>query len=224
MRTDPAEDWRRLTGLYRQTSDLELRELAADFSNLTAMAQQVLRDELRTRGLKLPFAPGEILLNGAPLRRPRFAAPRPDAYATGGARNSPVAYTWKTLLCDCGEPEQAWQIREVLRQAGIESWIEGPGLYSPHAELDLTLPRVLVAADQLDEARLIAARPIPPEIVELSKMKLPDFEPPRCPRCGAQDPLLEAVHPVNVWKCEVCGEQWSDAGDGLSDEASLAGG
>lgn len=221
MSNDPAEDWRRLTGLYRAMSDLELHELAADFANLTGMAQQVLHDELRRRGLNLPLAQREVLMNGVPLLRPRPFAMPADASVAGAGRDLPVEYTWKTLLCDCDEPEQAWQICEVLRQAGIESWIEGPGRYSLHAELDLTNPRVLVAADQLDEARTIAARPISPEIAELSKMKLPDFEPPPCPRCGAQDPLLEAVHSFNVWKCEVCGQQWSDGGNGSSDLARL---
>ncbi len=221
MRTDPAEDWRRLTDLYRGMDELELRELATDFANLTGMAQQVLRDELRRRGLSLPLTQGEVLLNGVPLPRPRAFVMPADADTK---RDFPVECTWKTLLCECNEPEQAWQMCEVLRQAGIESWIEGPGLYSPHAELDLTNPRVLVAADQLDEARLIAARPIPAEIVELSKMKLPDFEPPPCPRCGAQDPLLEAVHACNVWRCEVCGQQWRDVEKRSSDEAELAGG
>lgn len=221
MRTDPAEDWRRLTDRYRGMGELELHELATDFRNLTGMAQQVLRDELRRRGLNLPLAQAEVLVNGVPLPRPR---PLAMPAAAGVGRDFPVEYTWKTLLCECNEPEQAWQVCEVLRRAGIESWIEGPGRFSPHAELDLTNPRVFVAADQLDEARMIAARPIPPEIVELSRMRPPDFEPPPCPHCGAQDPLLEAVHSWNVWRCEICGQQWRDAGNASSDEATLAGG
>lgn len=224
MRTDRAEDWRRLTDLYRGMGELELHELATDFRNLTGMAQQVLRDELSRRGMNLPLAQAEVLINGVPLPRPRPFAMPADSGATGAERDFPVEYTWKTLLCECDEPEQAWQIGEVLRQSGIESWIEGPGRFSPHAELDLTNPRVLVAADQLDEARMIAARPIPPEIVELSRMRPPDFEPPLCPRCGAQDPLLDAVYSWNVWRCEACGLQWRDTETASSDEAALAGG
>jgi hypothetical protein len=224
MRSDPAEDWRRLTDLYRGMGEVELHELATDFRNLTGMAQQVLRDELRRRGLNLPLAQTDVLVNGVPLPRPRPLDLPADTGAAGGGRDFPVEYTWKTLLCECNEPEQAWQIGEVLRQAGIESWIEGSGRFSPHGELGLTNPRVLVAADQLDEARIIAARPIPPEIVELSRITLPDFEPPPCPRCGAQDPLLEAVYSWNVWRCETCGQQWRDAENASSDEAALAGG
>jgi len=78
---------------------------------------------------------------------------------------------------------------------------------------------VLVAADQLDEARAVAARPIPPDIVEQSKIAPPEFEPPFCPKCGAADPVLENADPVNEWKCEVCGAEWSDPVAGPEDAA-----
>jgi transposase-like protein len=67
-----------------------------------------------------------------------------------------------------------------------------------------------VAADQLEEAREVASRPIPQAIVEQSRMQIPEFELPRCPGCGAEDPLLESADPVNAWLCESCGRQWTD--------------
>ena len=54
MRIDPSEEWRRLTQLYREMSDEELYELEDDFAGLTEQAQQVLRDEMKTRGLVRP--------------------------------------------------------------------------------------------------------------------------------------------------------------------------
>jgi hypothetical protein len=97
-----------------------------------------------------------------------------------------------------------------LSRAGIESWIERPG-----GDWMIGGPRVLVAADQLDEARRIAAQPIPQEIVELSKIDVPEFEPPSCPQCGAADPVLEGVDPFNTWRCEACGKQWTESAPGL---------
>jgi ribosomal protein L37AE/L43A len=135
--------------------------------------------------------------------------------------NFPHDYTWKTQLCECDGLEEAWQISEVLKQAGIESWIERPGSrrYSvvPDASMEGDL-QVLVAADQLDQARAIAARPIPQEIVEQSKMQAPEFEPPVCPVCGAGDPVLEDVDPFNTWKCEACGKEWTESATALKDE------
>ncbi len=135
----------------------------------------------------------------------------PDTPNAGGEVDGPVDYTWKTVLCDCDTSEEAWQLSEALKLVGIQSWIDGPRPRSGYTSFDLPNPRVLVAADQLDRARAIAARPIPPEIVEESETKVPDFEPPACPKCGAPDPVLEAVDPANSWRCEQCGQQWTES-------------
>jgi tRNA(Ile2) C34 agmatinyltransferase TiaS len=74
----------------------------------------------------------------------------------------------------------------------------------------LSYPRVVVAADQLEQAREIAARPIPQEIIDEFNAPPEEYKPPVCPKCGAEDPVLESADPVNSWLCESCGEQWSD--------------
>jgi hypothetical protein len=137
----------------------------------------------------------------------------------------PPEYTWKTPLCACDAPEEAWQISEVLRRAGIESWIERPGTGRAAAwdEGMVGNFQVLVAADQLDAARQIAAQPIPQEIVEQSKIEPPEFEPPRCPGCGAADPVLESVDPSNSWLCEACGMQWTEPAGDLNESPEQSG-
>jgi ribosomal protein L37AE/L43A len=71
-------------------------------------------------------------------------------------------------------------------------------------------PRVLVAADQLDQARAIAAQPIPQDIVDDSKTGAPEYEVPKCPKCGAEDPILESVEQANHWRCEQCEVEWTE--------------
>jgi ribosomal protein L37AE/L43A len=208
MWDNPAEEWRRLSELYSKKSDDELCELAAGFSDLTEVAQQVLRDEMRKRRLDEAQAAIRAATNSvhpAPLRwnpgdtQSNFAAMNQEY-------DPPCEYTWKTPLCERDEREEAWQVAEVLRRAGIESWIERPqSPFGPSGR------RVLVAADQLDEALQIAVRPIPQEIIDLSRMEVPDFEPPACPGCGAADPVLEDVNPVNMWRCEACAKQWTES-------------
>ncbi len=204
MQIDPVIEWRRLSEHYRALSEEQLRELAHDYADLTETAQQALRAEMSSRGLGAP------MWSDAPQARVQPAGSSAVLNEDGVADGPLVDYTWKTLLCECDTDEQAWQISEMLRQAGIESWIDGPSRYSPHPELDITSPRVLVAADELDQARLVAARPVPQEIVEESQMKGPEFEMPKCPRCGVSDPTFESAEPVNCWKCESCGAEWSD--------------
>ena len=237
MQADPIFEWQRLTEHYRQMSEGELLALAGDLADLTETAQQALRSEMHSRGLGDPESTRSApALQSVPKEPPQAPLalenapwagdPVDIAFGVFGARppelvpdtpnpddedNGPHDYTWKTVLCDCDTPEEAWQLSGALKQAGIESWIDGPRPRSGYTSFDLPNPRVLVAADQLDQARAVAARSIPPEIVEESETKVPDFMPPPCPKCGAGDPVLEGIDPVNSWRCEQCGELWSES-------------
>lgn len=201
MYGSPTKQWRALTQHYRSMLDEQLEELAAAFADLTPTAQQALRDEMKLRGLGDPLAPG-------------WTAPRPSSAAAEEAPEARrVEYTWKTPVCPCRNAQEAWLVSEVLKRAGIECWVERPSAYTVHAEFEEASPRVLVAADQLDEARHILEQPIPPDILEESRLGQPVYEIPVCPRCGAPDPVLESADPVNAWLCEVCGAEWSDPAD-----------
>ncbi len=206
MQSDPLVEWQRLTENYRKMYDAELLQLAEVSEDLTETARQALGDELKKRGLDVHGSPD----SGRGTADPGLVRNGVEAGEEGDA---PPEYTWKTLLCECSGREDAWQICEVLRRAGIECWVEGPGgSYSPFSQLEQSAPRILVAADRLDEARALVSQPIPKEIVELSQMESPEFEAPACPKCGADDPVLEGVDPVNSWVCEACGHEWAEAG------------
>lgn len=218
MQTDPMEEWRRLTALYGEMGDVEIRELAGQINDLTENAQQILRDEMRKRGIvegaSVPEEPAprdsEARVNWEPSNYTYQFSELPDE------NDGPHEYTWKTELCLRDTPEEAWQLGEWLRRAGIDSWIQGP---SSRGGLDGS--RVLVAADQLEQAKRVAAQPIPQDIIDASK--LPDdakeYEVSVCPRCKAADPTLESVEPSNNWLCESCGYAWSDP---VEDEAKDA--
>jgi len=214
-------EWQRLTQLYREMGDGELEALDADKDDLTEVAQQVLSDEIRKRGLdkldKLdkpdkPSGPSGLNKEADADKRLGFSSSgrNGDSAAsedTTEEGDPPVEYTWKTPLCECEDPEEAWQIQEVLRRAGIESWLDRPG----YSEVPLIgNQRIVVAADQLEKAGAILAQPIPQEIIEQSKAPITDYVPPVCPNCGAEEPILESAEPVNSWRCEQCGRQWSE--------------
>jgi ribosomal protein L37AE/L43A len=219
MRPIPAEEWQRLTKLYSEMSDGQLLELAETYSDLTEIAQPILRDEMKKRGLDEPI---EILQPPVEpsASRPTFASfaprfssrePSPEDTERNDDEIDAVEYTWKTELCTCETKEEAWQIGEVLRLAGIESWLIRPGESFGTRSVPSLEVQILVAADQLDEARAVIARPIPQDIVDQSKVRVEDFDLPKCPKCGAPDPVLESVDPVNTWSCEICGATWSDS-------------
>ena len=83
--------------------------------------------------------------------------------------------------------------------------------------------QVLVAADQLDDAREIAARPIPQDVVDESRQEVPEYIPPKCPKCGAEDSVLESAEPTNSWLCEACGKQWTEPAMDTDGEPSKTG-
>ncbi len=211
MFQDIGAERQRLADLYAQKWDGELLELAAEIGDLTEMAQQALRDEMRKRGLGEAGAPAKAKIE-------EHIAEQED-----GAER-PIEFTWKTLLCECETQQQAEQLAEALRRAGIESWIQGPGARSRTGTMDVTYPRVMVAADQLEHAQEVAARPIPQDILDTTKedeTSEPDvFELPACPACGTGDPVLTGVDPVNTWLCEACGKEWRDATEAESAEGN----
>jgi ribosomal protein L37AE/L43A len=212
--------------------DAELLELAADSGNLTETAQQALGDEMRKRGLALartagaarrmpdPMLERAATALGADPGAPQLVEDTPD---TADEADAPHEYTWKTLLCECETAEEALQLAAALGHSGIESWIEGRrGSYSPYSQLDQGPPRILVPADRLEEAREVASRPIPKEIVEQTEMEAPEFEAPVCPKCGAGDPVLDGVDPVNTWFCEACENEWTDGAADVKDDHEKA--
>jgi hypothetical protein len=229
MQVDPIEEWRRLREHYIQLNDEELYELALDFADLTEPAQNVLRDEMRTRGLDDPQAPREVSSFAAGLISQQLAphGGRPSPADTSQAEDQetdlPHEYTWKTPLCGCEDLAQAQALSEGLRRAGIESWIERPGARRRVAwdeRMGGNL-QVLVAADQLDRAREVAAKPIPQNLIDEYREDPQEFEPPTCPKCGAGDPVLEGVDPVNSWLCEACGNQWTESADDADAEVPV---
>lgn len=223
MQEDPVRYFQDVTENYRQMSDGELLELAEKPEDLTEVAQQVLRAEIRRRRLDERGSPTarEIAgpaprknfdLIGGPLAAPQVVPS--ESEASSEEDEQLLDYTWKTLLCECNELVEARQLGEALKRAGIESWIEGLTSYGA----GIGGPRVMVAADQLEHARAIAGQPIPADILEESQIDVPEFAVPVCPKCGAHDPVLESVDPVNAWLCEACGAEWSEPGQTTNED------
>ncbi len=213
MRLDPMVEWQRLSKHYRSLGDDELRELVADSSDLTETARQVLNDEMKRRGLKQQVAQtaaahstGTIYEGGRDGDTDFYPAEPARGEDDEGLSDGSVEYTWKTPLCECDTEEQVQELIETLRRAGIDAWVRRQ---RGRASL------LSVAADQLDQARAIAAQPIPAEIVDEVRRDSDegpqDFAMPSCPKCGASDPFLAGVNPVNRWRCGACGEEWVEA-------------
>jgi hypothetical protein len=209
MADDLNEQWRRLSEHYAQMYDGELVRLAGQYSGLTDVAKQVLRDTMLKRGLGDPTKPAEVQRDSGRLRFE--GGVEIDGGETADAEDTrhTIEYTWKTELCECGTHEQLYQLCETLERAGIKYWWRDPERYG--APMSLAGYIILVAADQLEEARKVIAEPIPQEIIEDSQAEVPPYVAPTCPRCSDPDPILFEDTEANRWSCEVCGHQWTDA-------------
>jgi hypothetical protein len=243
MQTDPAMEWRRLTEEYRAMGDEELRNLAADFDDLTDNAKQALRQEMQSRGLgdpasantaSPPATPRPPVTN-EPTQRPRSGPTVPDpaflpedsVFGLGRGPKIVPDDPDGGSEDDAADPhDYTWKTVLCECETNDEAQhlanaLRNAGLDSwvqDSREFGRRYARVLVAADQLDRAQAIAAQPIPQEIVDDSKEEIPEFIEPKCPRCGSDDVVLESVDPENHWRCEQCDAEWSDQAEVAGDE------
>jgi len=216
MPQDPMEEWRRLTTLYSEMGDLEIQELVSQINDLTPAAQQVLRDEIKKRGIANESSSSSAPTQGSSQPgRQATVNWEPSSYrykfsSLPDEDDGSHEYSWKVTLCECETSRDAWRIAQMLKRAGIDSWIE-----APEYNRAIGNSRVLVGADQLDQAQLVAAQPVPQDVLDEEKEleQSAEYEIPLCPKCKAPDPTLESVEPTNNWLCESCGYTWSDPGD-----------
>jgi hypothetical protein len=292
MPDSPDQQWRQLTAHYAQMWDDELLNLAADYKDLTDMAQQVLRDEMRKRNLGDPARPQPkpvevktaVIQEALPRSEPPFTAgakePTPpragreerewqrcrDHYAGLGDEDledlvaehhdlTPVAQLalrdvmmqrglgnpeeqahapqeessdnshahpgtnpllaaaelraqsvepneWWVSVLESSDRERATQCAAMLSAAGIlHRW-------RSHAFSGDT---VEVAAEQAEEAERVLAQTVPQSVIDESKVEVPEYQLPHCPRCQNQEPTLIATEPSNQWQCESCGNEWCDS-------------
>jgi len=82
----------------------------------------------------------------------------------------------------------------------------------PERRLDLRPPQVRIAPDDEALARRILAQPITAEKRAQydSEPECQSFVIPRCPGCASPEVLLECVANGNLWRCDICGTNWSE--------------
>jgi hypothetical protein len=187
---DPAKEWHRLYVLYEEMGDPELQEMAEAFAGLTEIAQDVLREEMRRRGL------GEPQSHAASVAIRKNAAPAIES----GKEN----LSW--VLREAADSRALAEMQASLEAAGIRSDIVLP----QDNYYRTSYPQLQVAENDAERAEEILTHPQLRAIFPEQEDEIEDFQLPQCKSCGAYDLLLESVEPFNVWLCEECGEKWSE--------------
>ena len=120
-------------------------------------------------------------------------------------------------LCEGGVTVAEFQTEEdchfaahLLREQGIRS-----GVLLPERRLDLRWPQLRVSFDDEGAARHILAQPVT-AVKRTEYDAEPDIAPfvaPYCPKCESREVVLDAVGSGNLWRCDHCGESWTETLD-----------
>ncbi len=119
---NPAAECLRLSERYRQITDDELLALGRQISEMTELAQQILRQEISQRKLKLePEDLAEAQTQGqfevsAPASQPLDGVSDPD---TASARDIYAKDRELVEICTVWSQSDAMQVQKLLDTAGI---------------------------------------------------------------------------------------------------------
>jgi len=215
MADDPLVERKRLTELYARLSDGELGKLIAEQGELTEIARDVLREEVRRRKIQ-PGRTSETSvsfdeLDDMPLEWRDEIVLR-DLVAVRQFRDMPDALLAKGLL----------------ESAGIECFFGDENI----VRLDWFISnlvggvKLLVKPEDADAALEILNQPIP---ANFDVGESADYQQPRCLQCGSTDVTFEELNkkvafttayvgvPLPLkkkkWKCEDCGAEWREEPD-----------
>jgi len=192
-----AEEYQRLTVLYRGMEDSELLTLSNEIDDLTPIAQQVLQTEISIRHLTTSAK------TEAHIGDSNFDPSLPGSFAYLSSKH---------CVWEFPEIEDAQAAAEMLAAAGIKHDLVLPRLDT----LDSGAPRLAVMPDDVERARRVLSQPIPEEFRIFVRTR-DQFVTPTCSKCGSSEPLLESIEPTNKWRCEVCSNVWLDPAPAQSD-------
>jgi len=179
----------------------ELEEIARDADSLTAVAREMLRTEMLSRGMAAPLASAEA----AEISASKDETPSPVVIARYG-----------------GVPE-AVLAKSMLDSAGIESFLGDENL----VRLDWFYSnlvggiKLMVREEDAETARALLEKNIP-EKLEVAGVG--EYAQPACPKCGSLDVSFNELNkqiaytgfflgvPIHVnrkgGKCHACGHEW----------------
>lgn len=209
----PASESLRLAENYRQMSDDELIDLAQHPSQLTDMAQGILRQEMSSRKLKVPPAEGQ-------LSRDRFRAPEnpQDGESAYGEDRELVNIRTVWSRAD------AEQLQKLLVNADIPFYI-GPEKLASVDEVRSSFGDgldVMVMRIAKESARNALKYYNPQDEPDEEKDMQSEEFAIHCPKCHSTDVVFEdagGVEPEDDtvtqkfdWECAACGYKWEDEG------------
>jgi hypothetical protein len=185
-----AEQYQELTTLYGSYGDNELAQLGRGMTDLTEMAQEILRSELKRRGLTI-----------APAAEPVEARVFTDEETSN--MRSYAAMAPAECIFEFEDDRGASAAYYALTVADIQAIV----LSAQNSNGGTLGPRVVVTPKDAERAAAILSQSLEGELQPVAE-ESEEFALPHCPACGGEETLLESADPVNQWRCDDCGKVW----------------
>lgn len=196
---DPAAEYLRLAGHYRQMSDEELLLLIPQRDELTPSAQQALASEVRHRGLKVeakleekPFADSSF--EGPKLRQ---ESPPPDVHIDDSPDGDTAYEEERKLveLCTVWSLRDALKLQHILDVAGIPFFMgaekaTGVGKVTSNFANGVSVQIMQVG---MPWAAPLLQNYFPEDDPAPQESKETDAPPIRCPRCNSEEGVFNGL-------------------------------
>jgi len=228
---DPEQERIRLADFYSRQLDGRLEKVAGEAYELSDLAREALRAELKKRGLEVELA--------------QFIRPRIRTAAQPGDPPEEKSAELGDAALETPELQREIQVEGVatirtfrdlpealfakgcLESAGIDCTLIDDNM----VRLDWFISNLLggiklqVKAEDANAANQILSQPIPEH---LDVAGVGDYVQPKCPHCGSLDINFQEVSPTaylstavsvpipfhrRAWRCHSCDVEWEDDGE-----------
>lgn len=217
---DPAHEFSRLAGLYSQMPDEQLQQVAEDFADLTAIAQDALRTEFAKRHLALPEPPKPPASTAV---KEQLVAERPAV--TVAINPPPPGAEGLVEIARFRDVPVATMMKGALESAGIQCFLADDQMINTNWFYSNALGgvKLLVSPADFDAAKEVLEQPIP-ERIEFAEGE--EYEQPRCPKCGSLNVSFQNIdeatafgsawmgiplpYTLDRWECKDCEATWKE--------------
>jgi hypothetical protein len=235
---DPEQERQRLAEFYSRQIEERLEKVAGEAYELSDLAKEMLRAELRKRGLSVELAehaPLGVKKAPQPAHPPQEQTPEKESFGPESqpARGPDHVHEMVTLRQFRDLPE-ALLAKGSLDSAGIECALADDNMVRMDWFYSNAIGgiKLLVNRGDAADAEQVLTQPIPEH---LDVAGVGAFEQPRCPNCGSLDISFRELQPaayltmfLNVpipfhkraWRCHSCDVEWED--DGVPGRAESA--
>ena len=229
---DPEQERSRLQHFYAAQLDGELEKVARQAYELTDLAREALREEIKRRNLEVRLVEAAPAHPSPPPKE--LPGDPPPELAEESVSEGKLDFRGLVTIRRFRDLPEALLAKGSLDSAGIESALVDENI----VRLDWFLSNLMggvkleVDPEDVDAANEILNQTIP---ANFEVTGVGEYEQPQCPRCQSLDVTFKELNPVSyltaclnvpiplhrrAWRCHDCNVEWEDDGIPEPNESS----